>query len=218
MDANGTVIDAPPMQAIDKVMREDTVHEIILTTYPLGSSDWLDQDLVDRVRKATGVGLTHLTVLPGEAHAAAASAAVEKVAIIANYGIDDAGLTDLIKDRADAKPLSAIVLCPLSLDVPSGSPEAEDLRNEASGRAAILIARLQEAGIQARGEVLDGSVAAAVRVARTAHHADVALLATRPGDQLEISDEITKAAGTMLIEQVTTDGQTSTAPGASEGR
>ncbi len=218
VEANGTVIDAPPMQAIDSVMREDTVHEIILTTYPLGSSDWLDQDLVDRVRKAAGVGLTHLTVLPGEAHAAAASVAVEKVALIANYGIDDAGLTDLVKSRADAKPLSAIVLCPLSLDVPSGSPEAEDLRNEASGRTAILIARLQDAGIQTRGEVLDGSVAAAVKIARTAHRADIALLATRPGDQVEITDEITEAAGTMTVEQVTTDGHTSTAPGASEGR
>jgi cytochrome c oxidase subunit I len=217
VDANGTVMTVSPLQAVEQIMREDTVHEIILTTYPLGTSEWLDQDLVDRVRKATGVGVAHLTVLPGEAHAPAASSAIEKVAIIANLGIDDSGLTDLVKRRADEKLLSAVVLCPLSLDVPSNSPEAEERRTEASGRAATFIARLQEAGIQARGEVLDGSVANAVRVARTAHHADVALLATRPGDQVEITADITKAAGKMTIEQVTTDGQVATAPGASEG-
>jgi cytochrome c oxidase subunit 1 len=218
IDANGTVVDAPPMQAIDTVMREDTVHEIILTTYPLGSSAWLDQDLVDRVRKATGVGVTHLTVLPGEAHAAAPSTTVEKVAVIANYGIDDDGLAGLIQERADVSPLSAVVLCPLSLDVAPNSPEANAQRKEASGRTATLIARLQEGGIQTRGEVIDGSVIDAIRVARRAHRADTALLATRPGDQLEITDAITSAAGKMTLEQVTTDGQTSTASGASEGR
>jgi len=218
IDANGTVIDAPPMQAIDKVMREDNVHEIILTTFPLGSSAWLDQDLVDRVRKATGVGVTHVTILPSEARATVASETVEKVAIIANYGIDDAGLAELIERRADEKPLSAIVLCPLSLEGPSTSPEAEAVRTEASGRTATLIARLQEAGIQTRGEVVDGSVTDAVKIARSAHHADTVLLATRPGDRVEITDDITAAAGKMGIEQVTTDGQTSTASGASEGR
>jgi hypothetical protein len=218
IDANGTVIDAPPMQTIDKVMREENVHEIILTTFPLGSSAWLDQDLVDRVRKATGIGVTHVTILPSEARATVASESVAKVAIIANYGIDDVGLAELIKKRADEQPLSAIVLCPLSLDGPSTSPEFDAIRAEASGRTATLIARLQEAGIQTRGEIIDGSVTDAIKVARTAHHANIVLLATRPGDRIEITDDITAAAGPMDLEQVTTDGQTSAPSGASEGR
>jgi hypothetical protein len=218
IDANGTVIDAPPMQTIDKVMREENVHEIILTTFPLGSSAWLDQDLVDRVRKATGIGVTHVTILPSDARATVASESVAKVAIIANYGIDDVGLAELIKKRADEQPLSAIVLCPLSLDGPSTSPEFDAIRAEASGRTATLIARLQEAGIQTRGEIIDGSVTDAIKVARTAHHANIVLLATRPGDRIEITDDITAAAGPMDLEQVTTDGQTSAPSGASEGR
>ena len=152
------------------------------------------------------------------ARATVAASTVEKVAIIANYGIDDAGLAGLVATRADEKPLTAVVLCPLSLDGPAYTPEAEAVRAEASRRTATLIARLQEAGIQARGETIDGSVADAVTVARMAHHADTALLATRPGDQLEITDEITEAAGAMTIEQVSTDGTTSTASGAAEGR
>ena len=48
------------------------------------------------------------------------------------------------------------------------------------------------------------SVTAAIRVARTVHHADTVLLATRPGDELEITDDITKAAGPMTVEQVST--------------
>ena len=218
IDANGTVIDAPPMQAIDTIMREATVQEIVLTTFPVGASAWLDQDLVDRVRKATGLGVTHLTISPSEARAAVTSTTVEKLAIIANYGIDDAGLAELVQRRADEHPLSAIVLCPLSLEGPATTPEAEAVRSEASRRAATLIARLQEAGIQTRGETIDGSVADAVKVARAVHHAGTALLATRPGDQLEITEDITTAAGTMTLEQVSTDGRTSTASGASEGR
>ncbi len=218
VDANGTVIDAPPMQAIDKVMREDSVSEIIITTFPLGASAWLDQDLVDRTRKATRVAVTHVTVLPDEARVAVSSKSVQRVAVIANIDIDNAGLARLVQERADEQPLTAVVLCPLSLDGPAWTDEAEEIRTEASSRTATLIARLQEAGIQTRGEVVDGSPADAVRLARTEHHADLVLIASRAGDAVTETDEITAAAGDVRVEYVTTDGQASTASGASESR
>jgi hypothetical protein len=218
IDANGTVIDAPPMQAIDKVMREENVHEIILTTFPVGSSPWLDQDLVDRARKATRVAVTHVTIRPNDARGALDSESVQRVAIVANVDIDNAGLAALVQARSDTQPLTAVVLCPLSLDGPGWSDEAEVIRTEASGRTATLIARLQEAGIQSRGEVIDGTPADAVRLARTAHHANVVLIASRPGDPITETDEITAAAHGMSVEYVTTDGHASTAPGAAEGR
>jgi cytochrome c oxidase subunit 1 len=213
VDANGTVVDAPPMQAIDKVMREDSVHEIILTTFPLGASDWLDRDLVDRVRKASRVAVTHVTVLPDEANAAVDSKSVLRVAIVANSDIDNAGLATFVQARADEQPLTAVVLCPLSLDVPAWGDEAEQIRSEASGRTAALIARLQEAGIPARGEVIDGSPADAVRIARTAHHVNAVLIASRQGDALPDGDEISAAAGEASVEYVSTDGQASTPSG-----
>jgi len=105
------------------------------------------------------------------------------------------------------------VLCPLSLDVPAWGDEAEQIRSEASGRTAALIARLQEAGIPARGEVIDGSPADAVRIARTAHHVNAVLIASRQGDALPDGDEISAAAGEASVEYVSTDGQASTPSG-----
>ena len=206
VDANGTVIDAPPMQAIDKVMRDENVHEIILTTFPLGNSSWLDQDIVYRARKATNVAVAHLTVLPEEARASVVSGKVERVAVVANDGVDSPGLAEIVQARADSQPLTAIILCPLSLDGPGWTDEAEAIRSEASTRTAALISQLQQAGIQTRGEVVDGTPADAVRLARTAHKADIVLLSE------PISESITEAAGALRVEHIST-----TASGASEG-
>jgi hypothetical protein len=58
--AIGEVGDPDPFTAILDAMGEYSPEEIIISTYPMARSGWLRRDLVDRVREATGVPVTHL--------------------------------------------------------------------------------------------------------------------------------------------------------------
>ena len=69
VDASGLVVEGDPFEAARRVMDEEDVHEIMLATYPTGRSGWMDDDVADRLRKATGLGITRVVVRPEEARA-----------------------------------------------------------------------------------------------------------------------------------------------------
>jgi hypothetical protein len=58
--AIGEVGDPDPVTAIRDAMGEYSPQEIIISTYPEARSGWLRRDLVDRIRDATGLPVTHL--------------------------------------------------------------------------------------------------------------------------------------------------------------
>jgi hypothetical protein len=58
--AIGEVGDPDPFTAIQDAMGEYSPEEIIISTYPEARSGWLRRDLVERIREATGVPVTHL--------------------------------------------------------------------------------------------------------------------------------------------------------------
>jgi hypothetical protein len=82
----------------------------------------------------------------------------------------------------------------------------------------VAIDDLQAAGVQARGEVLDGDAAEAARVARTAHSADTILLVATRGGRLD-SDEalagVQAAAGASTVERVVVDAEAPASPAGS---
>lgn len=212
VDASGTVVDGGPLQAVKAVTEEEAVQEILVATYPTGESAWQSADIVDRVRKATNLGVAHLVVSRGEAGATATSTAVRRVAVIANDSLGTDGLVGALQERADNEPLSAVVLCPLSLDGPGWSDEAEDVRNEAAGRARQTLAALQAAGIPSRGEVIDGDPVAAASIARSAYSADRILVCSIRGREADdVVSAIGAAAGGTEVEHVIIDAPTAPA-------
>jgi hypothetical protein len=58
--AIGEVGDPDPFTAILDAVPEYRPHEIIISTYPQTRSGWLRRDLIERVREATGLPVTHL--------------------------------------------------------------------------------------------------------------------------------------------------------------
>lgn len=60
--AEGTVGDADPLKAIEKVLAERAFDEIILSTLPPGISRWLVWDLPRRLRRRNRIPLTVITV------------------------------------------------------------------------------------------------------------------------------------------------------------
>jgi hypothetical protein len=58
--AIGEVGDADPFTATLDAVHEYRPEEIIISTYPATRSGWLRRDLIDRVREATGLPVTHV--------------------------------------------------------------------------------------------------------------------------------------------------------------
>ena len=58
--AIGEVGDPDPFSATLDAAREYSPEEIIISTYPEARSGWLRRDLIDRVRDATGLPVTHV--------------------------------------------------------------------------------------------------------------------------------------------------------------
>jgi GABA permease len=59
--ADGAVGDPDPLRAIETVLAERAVDEIILSTLPPGISRWLAWDLPHRLRRRTDIPLTVIT-------------------------------------------------------------------------------------------------------------------------------------------------------------
>ncbi len=58
--AIGEVGDPDPFSATLDAVREFNPREIIISTYPESRSGWLRRDLIERVRDATGLSVTHI--------------------------------------------------------------------------------------------------------------------------------------------------------------
>lgn len=220
IDASGVVVDGDVFAAAEKVRAEEDVHEIMLATYPTGRSRWMSEDVVDRLRKATNLPITRVVVLPEDAVRPVERPGVRRVAVIADDALGAEGLVAALRERADREALAVVILDPMDLDGPGWTDEAEERRSAAFDRVRATIEALQAAGIQARGEVLDGDAATAARVAVTAHRADEILLVAARGGPLSseaILSSVRDAAGDVPVDTVVVDAEAPASPSGAQG-
>jgi hypothetical protein len=134
--------------------------------------------------------------------------------VIAEDALVNGAIVEALRERADREAIGAILLYPMALEGPGWTDEAEELRSAASDRVSGAIGRLQAAGVQARGEVLDGDAAEAGRVARDAHAAQAVLIVATRGGRLD-SDEtlqrVTVAADPVPVERIVVEAPTASA-------
>jgi hypothetical protein len=71
VDAHGQIAHPDPHTAVMQTVRDERVDEIIVSTYPRQRSGWLRRDLVERLRKDTGLRVKHVVVEPEEGRVAA---------------------------------------------------------------------------------------------------------------------------------------------------
>jgi phosphopantetheine adenylyltransferase len=71
IEAHGQVAHPDPFTAIQHAVRDERIDEIIISTFPGQSrSSWLRGDLLERVRKETGLPVEHVVVEPATVGAA----------------------------------------------------------------------------------------------------------------------------------------------------
>ena len=61
IEAHGQVVHPDPYTAARQVVNDERVDEIIVSTFPGEKSGWLRRDLVERLRKDTGLPVEHVT-------------------------------------------------------------------------------------------------------------------------------------------------------------
>jgi hypothetical protein len=62
IDAEGTVGDSDPLQAIEDVLRVRGADELIISTHPEGRSNWLERRVVEQATERFGLPTTHVVV------------------------------------------------------------------------------------------------------------------------------------------------------------
>jgi hypothetical protein len=137
--ATGAIEDPDPYTAVmDELGRAD-YDEIIISTHPETRSGWLRRDLIERVKQATRRPVEHVVVDDPED-----SQRSKETLVVANQTVGDRQLLDLIKSRAtDGHHRFVVIL-----------PQGEGGEGDPYERLAKVLRQLEEAGVDAVGQVV----------------------------------------------------------------
>ena len=64
IEARGEIGDGDPLQAVEDALRTFAPDEIVISTHPVGLSNWLEHGVVDAARLRFDVPITHVIVHP----------------------------------------------------------------------------------------------------------------------------------------------------------
>jgi cytochrome c oxidase subunit 1 len=181
VEAAGEVVEGDPVEAALRALEQEPATTIIVASYPTEESRWMRQDVIDRLRKATGLPVTHVVVTRAEARQPVAGySKVRHVLVVGNETIGEEALVDELLRRADRGPVRYTVLCPLNLSGPDWKEDAVEARRAAVARVRRMIDLLQDSGIHAEGEVVDGPPLDEIRSALGRFRPDEVLISTFP--------------------------------------
>jgi hypothetical protein len=139
IDADGEIMDPDPYSAVMDALGEEDYDEIVISTHPETRSGWLRQGLVDRVQRAARRPVEHVVVdLDTERDD------VKRTLVVANQTIASRPLLEALKRKAGEEPRRFIVIAPQSESDGEGDPHE---------RLAKTLEELEQAGLQAIGQV-----------------------------------------------------------------
>jgi hypothetical protein len=140
IETDGEVMDPDPYSAVMDALGEQDYDEIVISTHPETRSGWLRQGLVDRVQRAARRPVEHVVVdLDAERDD------VKRTLVVANETVASRPLLDALKRKAGEEPRRFIVIAPQSGANGEGGDPHE--------RLARTLEELQEAGLDAVGQV-----------------------------------------------------------------
>jgi hypothetical protein len=166
IDADGEVMDPDPYSAVMDALGEEDYDEIIVSTHPETRSGWLRQGLVDRVQRAARRPVEHVVVdLDAERDD------VKRTLVVANQTVGGRKLLETLKRKAADEPRRFIVISPQSEEEGSG---------EAYERLAHTLKELEDAGLDAVGQVVHPDPYTAIQNALQFYAPDDIVVSTFP--------------------------------------
>jgi hypothetical protein len=143
IEADGEVMDPDPYSAIMDALGEEDYDQIIVSTHPETRSGWLRQGLVDRIERAARRPVEHVVVdLDAERDD------VKRTLVVANQTVSSRPLLDALKRKAKDEPRRFIVIAPQADTGGNGGGEGDPHE-----RLAHTLKELEEAGLEAIGQV-----------------------------------------------------------------
>jgi hypothetical protein len=168
IEATGEIMDPDPYSAVMDALGEQDYDEIIVSTHPETRSGWLRQGLVDRLARATRRDVEHVVVdLDSERDD------VKRTLVVANQTIGGQALLDALKAKAAEEPRRFIVICP-------DSGGNGDSGGDAHQRLAHTLKELQDAGLEAVGQVVHPDPYTAIQNALQFYGPDDIVISTFP--------------------------------------
>jgi hypothetical protein len=168
IEADGEVMDPDPYAAVMDALGEADYDEIIISTHPETRSGWLREGLVDRVRRAARRPVEHVVVdLDTERDD------VKRTLVVANQTVASPALLDVLRRKAQEERRRFIVIC----------PEADtngDGGGDAAERLAHTLKALEDAGLEAIGQVVHPDPYTAIQNALQFYAPDDIVISTFP--------------------------------------
>jgi hypothetical protein len=168
IEADGEVMDPDPFAAIMDALGEQDYDEIVISTHPETRSGWLREGLVDRVRRAARRPVEHVVVdLDAERDD------VKRTLVVANQTVASEELLGLLRSKAAEEPRRFIVICPQSGEENGQSADAAE-------RLAHTLKALEDAGLDAIGQVVHPDPYTAIQNALQFYAPDDIVISTFP--------------------------------------
>jgi hypothetical protein len=168
IEATGAIEDPDPFTAIMDALGRADYDDIIISTHPETRSGWLRRDLIQRVRQASRRPVEHVVVEaghPGERGT--------ETLVVANQTIGDDDLLSLLKTRAtDGRHRFVLIL-----------PQGEGGAGDPYERLANVLRRLEDAGVDAVGQVVHPDPYTAIMNAVQYYPVDDIIISTFPRER-----------------------------------
>jgi hypothetical protein len=172
IEATGEVGDPDPFMAAMDAVAVHRPDEIILSTHPAQHSGWLRRDLIERLRSASGLPVTHIVVdLEQE------GLSFNVTLVIANKTSSGDELIDHLKAKAEQDPRRLFIAVVPQADGGGNAPR------EARERLATMLDRLHAAGLLSSGMIGDPDPYTAAANALELFHVDDVVISTLPGER-----------------------------------
>ena len=169
IEADGEVMDPDPYAAVMDALGEHDYDEIIISTHPETRSGWLREGLVDRVRRASHRPVEHVVVdLDTERDD------VKRTLVVANQTVASPELLEVLRRKAEEEPRRFIVICPQAETNGDGS------ESDAAQRLAHTLKTLEDAGLDAIGQVVHPDPYTAIQNALQFYAPDDIVISTFP--------------------------------------
>ena len=169
IEAEGEVMDPDPYAATMDALGEELYDEIIISTHPETRSGWLRQGLIDRVARAAGRPVEHIVVdLDSERDD------IKRTLVVANQTVGGKPLLELLKKKnEDDGPRQFVVISPQSSEEDGGG-------DQAAHRLAHTLKELEDAGLDAIGQVVHPDPFTAIQNALQFYAPDDIVISTFP--------------------------------------
>lgn len=205
--AHGDVFEGGPVAAVEDILAQEPIDELIVSTHPAQRSGWLRRrNVVDELRRLAGDRPFEHVVSDVAGRTGQAN-----VLVVANETVLGEPLLDRIRARAAEGPAGFLIVCPQSSPDHGEHPEAER-------RLRAALTTLRDEGIEAHGQVAHPDPYTAAMQVIEDERVDEVIVSTFPGERSgwlrrDIVNRLRKDAG-VPVEHVVADVPSQTPTGA----